>query len=110
MRLLGEEHAKSFEATYRLVNQTAEDDDERIARLRSLWEMAKVSLLDEAVTYDVATQLGCVLDENKGQYEEAKVFFLAALEGRRRVFGAEHKFTLDLTNNVGIVHGEMEEY
>ena len=29
-----------------------------------------------------------------GKYEEAKVFYLAALEGQRRVLGEEQKHTL----------------
>ena len=93
MRLLGEDHAKSAYATYALVFQTAKDD-ERTAEFRSLWERVKVSLPEEAATYDVANDLGIELGE-KGKLEEAKVLYLAALEGRRRVLGQEHKHTRD---------------
>ena len=34
--------------------------------------------------------------DEKGQHVEAKVFYLAALEGRRRVHVGGHKETLDL--------------
>ena len=49
--------------------------------------------LGEAGTYDVPNDLGDELDE-KGQYEEAKVVYLAALEGYRRVLAEEHAHTL----------------
>ena len=62
--------------------------------------MAKVSLPDEAVTYDVANDLGLEL-RKKGVFEEAKVFYLAALAGRRRVLGGEHKNALESLNNMG---------
>ena len=58
VRLLGEDHTKSVEATYSLLVQTT-TGDERIGELRALWERLKVSLPDEAVTYDIANQLGC---------------------------------------------------
>ena len=35
-RLFGEDHAKSADATFKLVFQTAQDDDERMAELRAL--------------------------------------------------------------------------
>ena len=41
------------------------------------------------------------LDE-KGQYKEAKVLFLAVLDGRRRVLVEEHKKTLTSQCNMGI--------
>ena len=87
--LFGDGHAKSVAATYQLVVQTAKDDDERIAELRALWEWMKVSLPGEAATYQAANQLGAEL-KGKCKYEEAKVFYLAALEGRRRVLWGEH--------------------
>ena len=52
--------------------------DEQIVEYRQLWEMAKVSLPDEAVTYDVANQLGEEL-RKRGQYQEAKVLYLAII-------------------------------
>ena len=61
--------------------------------------MAKVSLPEEAVTYFIANDLGSLV-WLKGQYEEAKVLYLAALEGRRRVLGEEHKDTLATLNNI----------
>ena len=68
----------------------------------------KVSLPDEAVTCDIANQLGIEL-EMKGTYEEAKVYKLAALEGRRRLLGEEHKKTLASLNNMGNVFKEIED-
>ena len=50
------------------------------------------------------------MDENKGQYEEAEVFYLTALEGRRRVHGEEHKNILASLNNMGIVLRNIEDY
>ena len=69
----------------------------------------RVSLPDEAVTYDIANQLGCKL-EMEGKYEEAKVFWLAALEGRRRVLGEEHKNTLASMFNLGNIHNNLEDH
>ena len=82
-------------------------DDEGTAELRRLWEVAKVSLPYEVVTYSAANDLGAKL-EKEGQYEEAKVIHLAALEGRRRVLGEEH--TLASLNNRGGVFLHMEDY
>ena len=76
VRLLGEVSAKAVNAAYKVANQLP--PDEQIAEYRRLWEMAKVSLPEEAVTYDIANQLGVELDE-KGKHEEAKVLYLAAL-------------------------------
>ena len=69
----------------------------------------KVSLPDEAVTYQVVKQLGGDLKE-KGEYEEAKVFYLAALEGRRRVLGEEHKDTLATLNSMRVVLQIVKDY
>ena len=71
--------------------------------------MAKVSLPDEAVTYDAASQLGGELD-HQGQFEEAKEFYLAALEGYRRVPGEEHKDTLMLLNITGVLLLNTKDY
>ena len=90
MRLLGEDSAKAVGAAFRLVRGST---DKKIAEYRRLWEMAKVSLPDEVVTYDVANELGAALHE-KGKYDETKVLWLTALEGRRRVLGDEHKKNL----------------
>ena len=108
VRLLGEDSAKAVDAAYRVASQLPSDDEE-IAECRRLWEMAKVSLPEEAVTYDIANQLGMVLEE-KGKYEEAKVFYLAALEGRRRVLGDEHKKTLASMFNLGNNHNNLEDH
>ena len=69
----------------------------------------KVSLADEAVTYDIANDMGRRV-VSKGQYEEANAFFLSAFEGQRRVLGKEHKDTLDLLNNLGSLHGMIDLY
>ena len=62
----------------------------------------------KAVTYDVTTSLGCEFQE-KGQYEKAKVFYLAALEGRSRVLGQEHKNTLASLNNIRALLSGIED-
>ena len=80
VRLLGENSAKAVYAAFKVAGQL-EDEDEMIAEYRRLWEMAKVSLPDEAITYDVANDLGEYLRE-KGEHEQVKVIHLAALEGR----------------------------
>ena len=107
IRLLGEDHTKGADATCSLLFQTAEGD-ELIAELRALRERVKVTLPQEAVTYDVANSLGGKLRKN-GQFEEVKVFYLAALEGRRRVLGEEHKDTLASLNNMGVVVRAMDD-
>ena len=53
--LLGENCAKAVHAAYRLVGGSA---DEMITEYRRLWERAKVSLPDEAVTSDLAKRPG----------------------------------------------------
>ena len=80
VQLFGEDHANSVDITYQLVIQATEGDG-LIAELRALWERVKVSLPDKSVMYHIANDLGSKLNE-KGQYEEAKVFSLAAFEGR----------------------------
>ena len=107
-RLIGENSAKEVNAAY-MVASLIPSDDENIAEYRRLWEMAKVSLSDEAVTYDIATQLGDELRE-KGKFEEEKVFYLAALGGRRRVLGEEYNKTLGSLNNLVLVLNNMEDY
>ena len=108
VRLLGEDSAKAVEAALAVASQIPSDDEE-IAEYMQLWEMAKVSLPDEAVTYDIANNLGVVLYE-KGKYEEAKVFWLTALEGRRRILGEEHMNTLTSLMNMGIILKNMKDY
>ena len=49
-----------------------QSDNDMIAECRRLWEMAKVSLPDEAVTCNISDQRGYGLDE-EGNDEEAKV-------------------------------------
>ena len=41
--------------------------------------------------------------EEEGQFEESKVFYLAALEGSRRVLREEHKITFASLNNLGVL-------
>ena len=101
VRLLGVDHAKSVGATVALLHQTTWGD-ERTVELRALWERVKVSLPDEAVTYSVASCLRERLDQ-LGKYEDSNVFYLASLEGRRRVLGEEHKDTLASLNSMGVV-------
>ena len=108
VRLLGEDHAKSVEATYSIVVQITWGD-ERIAGLRALLERVKVSLPDEAVSFDIANDLGNGFME-KGKHEETKVFYLTALEGRRSVLRAEHKKTLGSLYNLGLVLHFVEDY
>ena len=70
--------------------------------------MAKVSLSEEAVTYNIANELGAGLYE-ESEYEEAKVLLLAALEGRRRLLGEEHKDALGTLNNLGKDHQSSKD-
>ena len=46
----------------------------------------------------------------KGKFEETKVFFLATLEGQRRVLGEEHKDTLATLYNIGNVLDDLKDY
>jgi tetratricopeptide (TPR) repeat protein len=107
VRLLGEDSAKAVNAALSVASQLP-SADEMITEYRRLWEMAKVSLPDEAVTYEIANDLGIKLDD-EGKYEAAKVFYLAALEGRRRVLGDKHKDTLATMNNMGALLKNMED-
>ena len=114
VRLLGEDSAKAVNAAYAVASQLPSADrgirpSKRIAEYRRLWEKAKVSLPEEAVTYDIANTLGGKLRE-KGKYEKAKVFYLAALEGKRRVLGEKHQKTLGSLNNMGVLLKDMEDY
>ena len=108
VRLLGEDNAKAVDAACRVAGQIP-SDDKMLAEFRRLWEISKVSLPEEAATYDIASGLGIKM-EDKGKYEEAKVFYLAALEGQRRVLGDEHKKTLSSMNNMGVLLKKMEDY
>ena len=47
--------------------------------------------------------------DDQGKYEEAKVFYLAALEGQKRVLGEEHKDTLRSMSNMGNLLADMED-
>ena len=78
VRVLGEDSAKVVTASSFVATQIP--FDEEIAECRRLWEMAKDSLPDEAITYDVANNLGIRLGK-QGKFEEAKVYKLAALKG-----------------------------
>ena len=84
--------------------------DDLIAKYRAFWERIKVSLPDKAVTYEVGNDLGVSKLVLKGQHEEGKEIMLAALEGRRRVLGEEHRDTLASLNNLGAEHGLLKEY
>ena len=106
MCLLGEESAKSVNSAFK-VPTLIPLHDKKITELRRLWEMAKGSLPDEAVSYDIPNDLGNGFME-KGKREEMKVFYLTALEGRRRVLGAEHKKTLGSLYNLWLVLQNME--
>ena len=106
--LLEEKSANAIYAAFMVAGQTLRGD-EKTAVYRRLWETSKVSLPDEAVTYDITNQLGIKLVQ-KAKLEEAKVFHLAALEGRRRVLGDEHKKTLASLNNMVIILLKMENY
>ena len=106
--LLGEDSAKAVNVALAIASQIP-SANERIAELRRLWEMAKISLPEEAVTYDVASEVGIEL-KKKGTYEEAKVLYLATLEGRRRGHGDEHKHTLASLTNMGTLLLYTEDY
>ena len=104
--LLGEDSAKAVGAAFRLARVS---NDEKITKYGRLWDTTKVFLPDEAVTYDVASQLGVEL-MRKRQFEDAKVIYLAALEGRRRVLGEWHNKTLDSLVFMGVVLRRMKDY
>ena len=106
VHLLGEGSAKAFYVAFMVASQIR-SKDEQIAELRQFWEMAKDSLPEGAVSYNIANKLGGGLYK-KGKYEEAKVLLLAAFEGAWRVLGGEHKDTLDFSKEHGcipLLHG-----
>ena len=104
-RLLGEKSAKVMVASNAFA-ACIESEDERI-EFRRLWEMVKVSVPDEKVTDDVANNLEIDLAEKRGQFEESKVFMLAAWEGYRRVLGEGHKKTFQSLGNLGNLTSNM---
>ena len=69
----------------------------------------KVSLPNETATYAFASQLGVEL-QRKGKHSEAKVVYLAALEGRRRVLRGEDKYTLSSLNTMENVFQLMKDF
>ena len=109
--LLGEKSSKAVRAAFLFVGESAVD--EIIVEFRWLWEKAKVSLANEAVTCDIVKSLGIELYRKccrKWQFEEAKVFYLAALEWRRRVLGEKNKDTLMSLYNFGNLLQHTEDY
>lgn len=108
VRLLRVNHAKSVEATYQTLIRTT-FGHHLVPELRPILERVKVSLPDTAVTYIVTNKLGEVLYTEK-KFEEAKVLWLAALEGRRRVLGEEHKDSLFSLNYMWLVLNELKDY
>ena len=62
-----------------------------------------------ALLLEVRKRMRKVLEE-KGKWEEAKVFYLAALEGYRRVLGKGEMKTLGSLNNLGCLRQFMEDY
>ena len=54
--LLGENCAKAVNAALVVASQTSVDG--RMVEYRRLWEIARISLPDEAVTFDIASSLG----------------------------------------------------
>jgi len=108
VRLLGKDSPKSINAAHRVAWQLP-SDDERIVESKRLWEMARVSLPDEAITYDIANDVGIGLWK-KGQHAEAKAFYVAALEGYRKLFEDEHKKILATLNNLGALLHNMRDY
>ena len=102
LRLLGPDHAKTFEASYAVASQILSRDEEFAEKVR-LFELAQELLPDEQVTYYLANDIGsaCL---HKGMYEDAQYHYVLALQGRLRVLGSDHKDTLMSLTNLGIVH------
>ena len=105
MRLLGEDSVNAVNAAHKIAWQIPSHYG-TIVEFRRLWEKAKVCLPDKAVTYAIAHDLGMVL-MGKEQFEEAREFYLAALEGKKRVLGEEHLDTFMMLGNLGTLHGAM---
>ena len=95
VHLLGEDSAKAVAVAYYIAGTKCGNSD----HYRPLWEMAKVSLPDETITFDIGNQLGGTLIQ-EGKYEKAKAVLLAAAEWRR-LLGEEHKKTLIALMNTG---------
>ena len=72
-------------------------------------EMTKVSLPDKAVTSGIANPFGSSIND-QGSWDEVKVFYLAAFEGRRRVLWEEHKVTLRSLKIIGGLLRAMGDY
>jgi len=108
MRLLGPNHAKTFEASYAVASQILSREEEFAEKVR-LFELAQEILPDEQVTYYLANDIGsaCL---HKGMYEDAQYHYVLALQGRLRVLGPDHKDTLMSLTNLGIVHKMMKDY
>ena len=108
IKLLGEDSVKAVDAAYQVASQIQKTDD-RIAEYRRLWKKGKMYLEDEVITYDIANDLGSALDEKKHEYDEAKWFKLAALEGYLRILGEEHNYTLASMTNMGNILAKMDD-
>ena len=104
VRLQGKFSTKAVGAACHLVRGAA---DEKIAEYRRLLEMAKFlyrtrqSLMMSQTAWVVSWMI-------KGQHEEAKVLWLAALEERRRFLGEEQKDTPGSLNDMGNVLADMK--
>ena len=108
MRLLGKDSAKAVDAAFCVACQIHSGDG-KIAEYKRLWEKVKISLPDEPETYTIANDLGAQM-WMKGKHGEARAFYIAALEGRRRLLGEEHKESLGLLNNLGMALSEVKDY
>ncbi|GMI17231.1 hypothetical protein TrLO_g9450 [Triparma laevis f. longispina] len=103
---LGRDNEKTLQATRCFIMSTAGDysHEELIEKLRDLFKRCERALGEEnVVTLHTLSSLGCELDDNE-EYEEAREVHERCLAGRVKVLGEDHKDTLMVVHNLGLLN------
>ncbi|GMI09951.1 hypothetical protein TrLO_g9160 [Triparma laevis f. longispina] len=104
--MYGGVEAKTLDVTKKLVCMTCSTNDGVIEKFRDLVKRMDRALGEEnVVILETLKVLGSAL-YNNGEYEEAKEVYEKCLAGRLTVLGEQHKDTLGMLNNLGIVYDQ----
>lgn len=107
-RIYGESSKKSIEVSFQIATQT-EDERARVVDLKNVYEKAESCIGPDRLTYEVANWLGNELKELK-ELEDAKKYYLIALEGRERLLGVNDTWTLYTVMNLGNLYEDLKDY